>query len=173
MPSVLNAYAVDDFKTNIGSEENMVFIDCSRLNSEATYNFRKKLSESDANLRIVNNRLMKVALAESAASCVAEFCKGPTAVITGADPIVVSQQASDIAKSNDAVVVKGGFCLGELMSEKDIAKLAKIPPREVLLSQLLSVMNGPITGLVNVLAGPIRGLGNVLNAIKDQNEESN
>ncbi len=172
MPSVLNTYAVKDFESSVGASENMVFIDCSRLNSEATYNFRKKLAAADAKLRVVNNRLLKVALCDTDAASVSEFCKGPTAVVTGADPVVISQQASDLAKANDTVVVKGGFCLGELMTDKDIAKLAKIPPREILLSQLLSVMNGPITGLATVLAGPIRGLGNVLNAIKDKNEEA-
>lgn len=170
MPSVLNTYAVDDFKANVGSQENMVFLDCSRLNSEDTYNFRKKLSESSARLRIVNNRLMKVALSDSDAKEVSEFCVGPTAVVSGDDPVVVSKQVADLAKANETVVVKGGFCLGQVMTEVEIKKLAKIPSREVLLAQLLSVMNGPITGLANVLAGPIRGLGNVLTAIKEKNE---
>jgi len=48
--------------------------------------------------------------------------------------------------------------------------LADLPPRDVLLAQLLSGVQSPMAGLVNVLSGTLRGLVTVLKARADQLE---
>jgi len=55
-----------------------------------------------------------------------------------------------------------------LLSSDQIAQLAKLPSKEVMLSQLLRTMNAPIGGFVNVLAGTIRQLMYAINAVKEQ-----
>ena len=51
-----------------------------------------------------------------------------------------------------------------VLSAKEVETLAKLPSREILISQVMAGIQSPITGLVNVLAGPIRGLMGVLQA---------
>ena len=59
---------------------------------------------------------------------------------------------------------------GKLIDLNGVKALAALPSREVLLSQLLSVMVAVPTSVVRVLAEVPRSLLNVLNAVKDQKE---
>ena len=54
------------------------------------------------------------------------------------------------------------------MDAKSIDELAKLPPKEVLVAQVLGGLNGPIQGFANVLNGTIRGLVIALNAIAEK-----
>ena len=60
----------------------------------------------------------------------------------------------------------------KLLSEKDIRSLASLPPRDILLGQLLRALNGPIQNFVNVLQANPRGLVTVLDAIRKQKEKA-
>ena len=66
--------------------------------------------------------------------------------------------------------VKVGVIEGRVIDLADIQKLAKLPSREVLLAQLLSLMNAPSTGLVTVLNGVLRNFMGVIEAIRRQKE---
>jgi large subunit ribosomal protein L10 len=66
--------------------------------------------------------------------------------------------------------VKVGVVEGRVIDFADIKKLSKLPSREVLLTQLLSLMNAPGTGLVTVLSGVLRNFMGVIEAIKRQKE---
>ena len=67
--------------------------------------------------------------------------------------------------------IKGGVLKDKVLDADAIMALAKLPSREVLLGQLLSVINEVPTSFVRVLAEVPRSLVNVLTAIKDQKEE--
>jgi large subunit ribosomal protein L10 len=61
---------------------------------------------------------------------------------------------------------------GKLLSADDITALSKLPSKEILLGQMLSVMNAVPTGLVQVLSGVPRTFMYVLQAIKEQKEQA-
>ena len=67
-------------------------------------------------------------------------------------------------------MIKAGVLNGKLIDASGVKALASLPPRDVLLGQLLSVMVGVPTSIVRVLAGVPRGLVNVLTAIKEKKE---
>jgi len=69
-----------------------------------------------------------------------------------------------IRTTKSVLSIKGGFFEDRVLSSRDVESLAKLPSREVLISQVLAGMQSPIYGLVNVLAGPIRGIMGVLQA---------
>ena len=64
--------------------------------------------------------------------------------------------------------MKAGFIDGGAVDAKSIDALAKLPPKEVLLAQVLGGLNGPIQGFANVLNGTMRGLVIALNAIAEK-----
>lgn len=53
-----------------------------------------------------------------------------------------------------------------------VKALASLPPREVLLSQVLAGMQAPISGMVNVLQGTIRNFVYALDAVRRQKESA-
>ena len=75
---------------------------------------------------------------------------------------------SDYAKENNQFQVKAGFIDGGAVDAASIGELAQLPPKEVLLAQVLGGFNAPIQGFANVLNGTIRGLVIALNAIAEK-----
>ena len=58
------------------------------------------------------------------------------------------------------------------MSPADIAVLAALPAREVLLARLAGTFQAPLRGLANVMAGPIRALASALDQVRQRKEQS-
>jgi large subunit ribosomal protein L10 len=78
---------------------------------------------------------------------------GDTLVTYGSDdPCGAAKAIREFAKTNEAIGFKSGVVDGKLVAADSIKSLADMPPKEVLLSQLLSVMKGPGQKLVRVLA---------------------
>jgi len=88
------------------------------------------------------------------------------------DPVAVAKVLKDFAKEkgNEALVIKGGILGDKVLEKEQLLALADLPPREVLLAQVVGTMAAPIQGLVTVLSGPARGLVTCLSQIKDQKE---
>ena len=69
---------------------------------------------------------------------------------------------------NDNFKIKAGFVEGDILDEKGVESLAKLPSREVLIAQTLGGLNAPITGFVGVLNANLRNLVYALNAIAEK-----
>jgi large subunit ribosomal protein L10 len=61
-----------------------------------------------------------------------------------------------------------GVVEGKKISPEQVKALADLPSKEVLISQLLAVMNGPTTQFVGALSGVLRKLVGTLEAIKEK-----
>jgi large subunit ribosomal protein L10 len=76
----------------------------------------------------------------------------------------------EFAKDHEVFRIKIGVAGGKILQVKDIAALAVLPSREILLGQLVSILNNVPAGFVRTLAEIPRRLLNVLQAIHDQKE---
>ena len=77
---------------------------------------------------------------------------GPTLVaFSYGDPAAAAKVIGDFAKGHEALKVKDGLLDGKLLPSADIIALGELPSREILLSRLLSVFNGPITAFARLL----------------------
>jgi len=75
-----------------------------------------------------------------------------------------------LQKKHKALEIKAGMVDGKVLDVQGVADLAELPPREVLVAQVLGGLNAPISGFVNVLNGNMRGLVVALNAIAEQKQ---
>ena len=67
---------------------------------------------------------------------------GPSAMAFGKDQIGAVKVLSDVAKNNQALVLKVGIIDGEISDKAKLAALATIPSREGLLTMLAGGMIG-------------------------------
>ncbi len=149
----------------------VVLTDYKGLNVEEVNSLRRKLKEVGVEYRVIKNTLLKRAAEGTDIEVVSDFFVGPTSIALGyEDPVLPAKVLSDFAKDNDKLEIKAGVLNGSLLTSEQITALAKLPSREVLLSQFLSVLNGVPTSFVRVLNGVPTQLVNVLSAIKDQKE---
>lgn len=162
---------VEDLHTNLESAAVMIVTDYKGLNVEEVNDLRRKLKEVGVEYRVVKNTLLKRAAENTDAALATDFFVGPTSIALGYDdPVAPAKVLSDFAKDNPKLEIKAGVLSGKLITTDQITSLAKLPSREVLLSQLLSVMNGVPTAFVRVLNGIPAKLVYALSAIRDQKE---
>jgi large subunit ribosomal protein L10 len=132
---------------------------------------RNKMREVGSGYHVVKNRLVKLALREAGLPVPEELLQGPTAIgFCYEDVVAPAKVLTEYTKESKMLTIKGGILGERVIDAQAISSLADLPPRDVLLTQLLSGIQSPIAGLVNVLSSTLRGLVTVLKARADQLE---
>jgi large subunit ribosomal protein L10 len=78
----------------------------------------------------------------------------------------------DFAKERQLPDIKGAILGTRLVGADAVKDLANLPPREILLAQLLGAVQGPMSGLVSTINAPMRELAQVLHARSEQGQEA-
>ncbi len=132
---------------------------------------RSALRPIDGEAHVVKNRLMAIALAEAGLSVPAEWLDGPTAVdFCHGDVAVVVKALLEAGRELEPLRIKGGLVGTSVLNAEEMRAFASLPPRNVLLAQVLGTVNAPATQVVGVVAGGIRQVLNVLQAYVDKME---
>jgi large subunit ribosomal protein L10 len=135
---------------------------------------RKQLREKGIDYKVTKNTLTKFAADKTGKEKLNDMLSGPLALAIGYDDVVKpAKTISDyIRTSGSSLKIRGGLLGDKLLTPQDIANLASIPPKEVLLSRLVGQLFAPIQSLHYLLSSPLRGLVYTLNARAKQLESS-
>ena len=130
---------------------------------------RHDLRRNDAEIRVAKNSLLSRAVEGTNYEGLKESFTGTTAVaFSYGDPVSPTKILINFCKDHPELKLRSGVLDGKLLNESELTALSKLPSREVLLGQMLSVMNAVPTGLVRVLSGVPRAFLTVLQAIGDK-----
>jgi large subunit ribosomal protein L10 len=130
---------------------------------------RKELREASIEYLVVKNTLLKRASEMVEMDEISSVLEGTTAIaISKGDHIGAAKILCKFADNNDFYKIKTGFVEGRVISEEEVRDLSKLPSKEVLIAQVLSGFNAPITGFVTVLGGIMKSLVIALNAIAEK-----
>ena len=113
---------------------------------------RKQARDKGVYLHVLKNTLARRAVAGTPFEVASESMVGPLIYGFSEDAVAAAKVISDFAKGNDKLVVKAGAYAGKALSADGVKALAAIPSKEVLLSQLLGLMQSPISRFARVLA---------------------
>ena len=175
MPTQAKIDLVAALKEQFSGADNIFIADYQGLNVEQMNKLRKSLRESGVKFVVAKNTLMRIAAKDAGYDDVLPHLEGPTAVaFSNADPNVPAKILFDAYKEFDKISkpeVKTFYIDRQQFSAGDVERIAKLPPREVLLSQLVSAVEGPIAGLVSTLEAVIRDLVGTVDAIARAKEE--
>ncbi len=114
---------------------------------------RNELRKAGVNYSVVKNTLVRRALDDAGLSELDEVLNGTTSLaVSNDDPIAPIRVIYKFAKGlgDDRFHIKAGFMDGKVLPMEDIAALAELPSKEVLLSQLLGMLLAPLTSLAIV-----------------------
>jgi large subunit ribosomal protein L10 len=136
---------------------------------EAT-EMRRKLRAVRGELRVAKNTLIRRAIKDTAFSKLDGQLGGPVGLILSfADPVELAKTVTAMRELGEKFKVRGGVLDGEPLSAEEIQALASLPPREVVLAQLLGLIMAPATRLVRLLNEPGSALARVSDAIGKKN----
>lgn len=133
---------------------------------------RRKFRNSGVEYQVVKNTLARLATQETEFASLKQFLSGPTSMAVSSDVVAPAKVIMEFAKTHPKMQVVGGVLNGSAIDLADIAALAALPSREVLIAQLLGTLQAPIQGIVGVLAAVPSGLVRVLDQVRQQKEQS-
>lgn len=131
---------------------------------------RRKARGAGVYLRVVKNTLARRAVEGTPFSGLADQMTGPLAYGISTDPVSAAKVLSEYAKANDKLVIRGGAIANQVMSAKDVGRLATMPSREQLLAQLMGTMKAPVGKFVQTLNEVPGKFVRTLAAVRDQRE---
>jgi large subunit ribosomal protein L10 len=134
---------------------------------------RRKLRAVRGELRVAKNTLIRRAIKDSAFSQLDSQLGGPVGLILSfADPVELAKTVTGMRELGEKFKVRGGVLDGKPLSGEEIQAIAALPPREVILGQLLGLLMAPATQLVRLLNEPGSALARVVDAIGKKNGDA-
>ena len=170
MPKQKNITDVEELKQDVANASALLVTDYRGLKVSEITMLRRKLREVGSEYKVVKNTLLTLAAGDAATQEFQNLLEGPTAVafVRGDDPISTAKAIVDFVKDHKAMAIKGGLVEGRVYQADQITALSKVPPKDVLISQLLGSIQAPISGLVGTLQGVMSGFVYTLQAVVDQ-----
>jgi large subunit ribosomal protein L10 len=165
--AVAVAEIVDSFQESAGA----VLTEYRGLTVKQLQDLRRALGEN-ANYAVVKNTLTQIAAKEAGVEGFDELLNGPTAIaFINGDVVEAAKGLRDFAKANPALVIKGGFIDGATMDANEIAKLADLESREVLLGKLAGAMLASLSQAVYLLNAPLAQAARLAGALQAKAEQ--
>ena len=126
---------------------------------------------ADTTYSVVKNTLTKIAAADAGVTGIDALLQGPTAIafIQG-EPVQAAKALRDFAKANPVLVVKGGVMDGRALSPAEIAKLASLESREVLLAKMAGALLASLSNAASLFNAPLAQAARVLGALQAKAE---
>ncbi len=150
---------------------NAVYLaDFSGLSVKRVTELRARLRNAGVEYIVVKNTLAERALQGIDFPDIAEFFRGPTAVVFGpADPVAAAKVLADFAKENDdRPALKAGVVERRPVTAAEINRLAKLPPREQLLAELAGALEAPMAQLAYMMQAKLQELVGLMDALREQ-----
>jgi large subunit ribosomal protein L10 len=121
---------------------------------------------------VVKNTLTKIAAREAGVAAFDDLLQGPSAIafIKG-DPVEAAKGLRDFAKAHPMLVIKGGVLDGKALSPAELATLADLESREVLLAKLAGAMQASLQNAVSLFAAPLAQTARVIEALRAKAEQ--
>ena len=164
---------VADLKDIFVNAKGVVFTAYTGITVAQDTKLRRKFREAGVEYRVIKNTMAMIAAKETEKEGLLPTFEGATAMaFSKEDAVAPAKVLADFAKEEklEALQVKAGLVEGSVIDAAGVKALADLPPREVLVAQVLAGMQSPIVGFVNVLQGTIRNLAYALEAVRKQKE---
>src|SRR6202034_4498779 len=162
---------VDEVKTRIGDASASIVSEYRGLSVPELAELRTALAAVGGDYKIFKNTLVRRAIDGGDYQPLSEYLSGPSALtFVQGDISAVAKALRDVARGNPLLVIKGGLADGSLLSPSDLAALADLPPREVLLARFAGALAGPMQQLAGLLQALPRNMAYGLSALVEQRQ---
>ena len=165
--------AVIDLSETMKNATTGVLVDYKGISVEADTKLRVELRKAGVTYKVVKNTLMRRAVQGIGLETLEPVLSGTTALAVSADAVAPAKILCEYArKSGDKFKIKAGFVEGRVIGVAEVQALAELPPKEVLIAQIMAGLNAPVSGVANALNANIRGLAAALSAVAEQKQKS-
>ena len=159
---------VADLTELLSSAKTTVYAKYQGLTVAELQELRKAAREAGVKIKVVKNRLVKVAMGQ-----IAVYKDTDTTGLTGQllyavsadDEVAPAKVLAEFAKIHNALSLMGGFSdLGVNLSEDEVKSLAAMPTKNELIAQVVAQLLSPVTDSISGLSGGLSGIVSGLEA---------
>jgi len=153
---------VADLNELLSDAKMTVFAKYQGLTVKEMQELRAAARENNVKIKIVKNRLVRVAMKE-----IAVYKDTDTNALEGQllyavsneDEVAPAQVLAKFAKDHAALELKGAFSgEGVTLNESDVIELSKLPSKEQLIGQVVDMLLSPVNDVTNGLSGNLHAL---------------
>lgn len=168
MPNAEKVEKVAALKERIQGSEGLLLAEYRGLSVHDATELRRSLSDQ-ARFAIVKNTLMQRAAADAGVAELESLLEGPTAVaFVEGDVVATAKKVVEAARRFPALVLKGGFLDGKVLSAAEAQALATLESREVMLSKVAGMLKAEMARAASMLQAIQGRFLGVLEAYKDK-----
>jgi len=170
MPNPQKINTVAEIKKLFDDASSIFITDYQGLSVVEINGLRKNLRENQVTYRVAKNTLLRLAAHQAGVGDIIDkHLTGPTAVaFTSEDAAIAAKILHDSYKDKELPRMKVFVVDGQVFSGQEIKRLAGLPPREILLAQVVAAVEAPISELIGVLDGFFRELVGSIEALAEK-----
>jgi large subunit ribosomal protein L10 len=172
MPTEAKRETVEALREQLAQHTTMIVSEYRGLTVKEIAEIRRALRKQDVSYRVVKNRLMKIAAADTVGNALDPLLTGPTAIGFGNDEAKTAKAMIDAIRPYRVVRITGGLLGDRAIDADGVTRLATLPPREVLLARLAGAIQSPTATLAGLLAANLRNRGYALAQVRDQKAQA-
>jgi large subunit ribosomal protein L10 len=153
---------VSELSELLGAAKMTAFAAYEGLTVADLQELRRAARAQGVTIKVVKNRLVRVALEQSEAlkSVDTSTLKGQLIyAMSSEDEVAPAQALATFAKTHEALKLQGGISAdGNLLSEAEVKALATLPSKNELIAQVLATLTSPVNDVMNGLSGNLHAL---------------
>lgn len=168
MPTEAKRRTVEELREQLDGAPTLIVSEYRGLTVREIGEIRRSLRKQDVAYRVVKNRLMKIAAAGDRATALDGLLTGPTAIAFGTDEARTAKAVIDAVRPYRQVRITGGVLGTRAIDADGVTRLATLPSRDVLLSQIAGAFAAPMATTAGLFDAPLRDVAGLVGALADQ-----
>jgi large subunit ribosomal protein L10 len=130
---------------------------------------RRNLRKQNVSYHVVKNRLMKIAAKNAGVESLAVLLEGPTAVaFVKGDEGAAAKAVLEAFRTHRLIKVTGAVIGDQVVNAEGVIRLAQLPGRDVLLSQVAGAIAAPMANVAGLFDAPLRDIAGLVQALADK-----
>jgi len=152
--------------SDVFDKNSVVVVANSGLSVADMEDLRGELRQTGASMKVVKNRLAKIAITGRPSEKIAHLFQGPTAIAFSEDPVAAAKAVKKFAKANDKLQILGGAMGEEILDERAVDALASMPSREEMLGSIVQTIMSPASNIVSAVTAPASQLAGIVETLE-------
>ena len=168
MPTEAKRETVAELREELAQHRTLIVSEYRGLTVKEIAEIRRALRKQDVSYRIVKNRLMRIAAQDTVADALGPLLTGPTAIAFGTDEASTAKAVLDATRPFRIVRITGGVLGNRAIDADGVTRLAALPGRDTLLSQIAGGFAAPLATMAGLLDAPLRDMAGLTQALADR-----
>ena len=168
MPTEAKREAVAALREQLTGSHTLIVSEYRGLTVREIAEIRRSLRKQNVAYRVIKNRLMKIAAADTVGPALDSLLIGPTAIAFGDDEGATAKAVMDTMRPYKQVKITGALLGTRAIDADGVVRLASLPSRDVLLSQIAGAFTAPLATTAGLFDAPLRDIVGLLTALEQK-----